>query len=83
MPDVFTFSERLSTVALAISLTNAVWLFFFLVDSQENVIAINILYKSTVLPVRLRHAADHLAEHEYPVHLIFLDRVPVCIALVV
>ncbi|SSH62704.1 Uncharacterised protein [Klebsiella pneumoniae] len=83
MPDVFTFSERLSTVALAISLTNAVWLFFFLVDSQENVIAINILYKSTVLPVRLRHAADHLAEHEYPVHLIFLDRVPGCIALVV
>ncbi len=31
----------------------------FLVDSQEDVIAINILYKSTVLPVRLRHAADH------------------------
>lgn len=29
MPDVFTFSEMLSTVALAISLTNAVWLFFF------------------------------------------------------
>ncbi|SXX29781.1 Uncharacterised protein [Klebsiella pneumoniae] len=55
----------------------------FLVDSQEDVIAINILYKSTVLPVRLRHAADHLAEHEHPIHLVFLDRVPGCIALVV
>ena len=36
-----------------------------------------------MLPVRLRHAADHLAEHEYPVHLVFLDRVPGCIALVI
>lgn len=37
----------------------------------------------TVLPVRLRHAADHLAEHENPVHFVFLDRVPGCITLVV
>ena len=36
-----------------------------------------------MLPVRLRHAADHLAEHEHPVHLVFLDRVPGCIALVI
>ena len=36
-----------------------------------------------MLPVRLRHAADHLAEHEHPVHLVFFDRVPGCIALVI
>lgn len=36
-----------------------------------------------MLPVRLRHAADHLAEHEHPIHFVFLDRVPGCIALVV
>lgn len=36
-----------------------------------------------MLPVRLRHAADHFAEHEHPIHLVFLDRVPCCIALVV
>lgn len=36
-----------------------------------------------MLPVRLRHAADHLSEHQYPIHLVFLDRVPGCIALVV
>lgn len=36
-----------------------------------------------MLPVRLRHAADHLAEHEHPVHLVFLDRLPRGIALVV
>ena len=36
-----------------------------------------------MLPVRLRHAADHLAEHEHPVHLVFLDRVPRRIALVI
>lgn len=36
-----------------------------------------------MLPVSLRHAADHLAEHEHPIHFVFLDRVPGCIALVV
>lgn len=36
-----------------------------------------------MLPVRLRHAADHLSEHQYPIHLVFLDRVPGCIALVI
>lgn len=29
MSDVYTFSDLLSSVALAISLTNAAWLFFF------------------------------------------------------
>lgn len=29
MPDMYSFSDMLSTIALAISLTNAVWLFFF------------------------------------------------------
>ncbi len=36
-----------------------------------------------MLPVRLRHAADHLAEHENTIHFVFLDRVPGCIALVI
>ena len=36
-----------------------------------------------MLPVCLRHAHDHLSEHEYPVHLVFLDRVPRRIALVI
>ena len=40
-------------------------------------------YLLPMLPVRLRHAADHLAEYEYPVHLVFLDRVPRCVALVI
>lgn len=36
-----------------------------------------------MFPVCLWHAADHLAEHEHPVHLVFFDRVPGCITLVV
>lgn len=43
----------------------------------------NKLLQLPMFPVRLRHAADHLAEHEYPIHLIFFDRVPGCIALVI
>lgn len=36
-----------------------------------------------MLPVRLRHAADHLSEYQYPIHLVSFDRVPGCIALVI
>lgn len=40
-------------------------------------------YRLPMLPVCLRHASDNLSEHEYPVHFVFLDRVPGCIALVI
>lgn len=36
-----------------------------------------------MLPVRLRHASNDLTEYEHPVHLVFLDRVPRRVALVI
>lgn len=37
----------------------------------------------TMLPVRLRHATNHLAEYEDSIHLFFFDRLPWAIGLVV
>lgn len=36
-----------------------------------------------MLPVRLRHAADHLAEHKNTIHLVFFDGFPRYIGFVI
>ena len=70
----------ISTIATTESKVTTPTIRYSLITQTSLQATVNLL---TMLTVGLRHAADHLSEYEYFVHLCLLNRLPWSIGLVV